>query len=138
MRHFLSPRWLALHLLAVVGFVGCQAMAWWQLTRAEGGNALSWGYTFEWPVFGVFAVAFWIKLIRDERRKLGLAEPVEPKRLTAPVMRPARNPKRLARASTVAPGDRVEPDDDPELAAYNRYLAWQSANPHLNRSEYPG
>lgn len=137
MRHFLSPRWLALHLLAVVAFAGCQGMAWWQLTRAQGGNVLSWGYTFEWPVFGVFAVAFWIKLVRDERRKLGLATPVERQRLTAPVLRPARNPARLARRRPpFADDDRLA--DDPELDAYNRYLAWQSANPHLSRSDYPG
>ena len=125
----------------MVAFVGCQGMAWWQLTRAQGGNALSWGYTFEWPVFGVFAVAFWIKLIRDERRKLGLAAPVERQRLTEPVLRPARNPARLARRHRpAADDDRLGPADDadPKLAAYNRYLAWQSANPHLSRSDYPG
>lgn len=28
--------------------------------------------------------------------------------------------------------------DDPELAAYNRYLAWLNANPHANPADYPG
>ena len=135
MRHFLSPRWLALHLLAVVGFVGCQFMAWWQLTRAEGGNSLSWGYTFEWPVFGVFALAFWIKVIRDERKKIGPGEPKPRVRLTEPVLRGAPSQRYNRRAPA---GDRVPDDDDAELAAYNRYLTWRNANPQASRGDYPG
>ena len=47
----------------------CTGMLWlgdWQLHRAESGNALSWAYTFEWPIFAIFAVVFWAKTIRDE------------------------------------------------------------------------
>ena len=40
----------------------------WQLHRALSGNALSWAYTFEWPLFSGFAVVFWAKTIRDEFR----------------------------------------------------------------------
>lgn len=79
MRRFLAPRWLALHALAVVLAAGCLALGWWQLTRAEGGNALSWGYTFEWPVFAAFVVAFWVKLVRDARRG-GPPPPKPPRR----------------------------------------------------------
>ncbi|GAA3521192.1 hypothetical protein [Actinocatenispora rupis] len=136
MRRFLSPRWLALHALMVLAFCGCLGMCWWQLTRAQGGNTLSWGYTFEWPVFGVFAVAFWGKLIRDERRR---TEPEQPTRLSAPVLagaRPPAEPERIRRVERAAPVEDTR--DDPELAAYNDYLTWQNANPHRSRRDYPG
>ena len=32
----------------------------------------------------------------------------------------------------------AEPPDDPELAAYNHYLAWFNANPHRTPADYPG
>jgi hypothetical protein len=139
MRRFLAPRWLAIHALAVALAAGCLALGWWQLTRAQGGNALSWGYTFEWPVFSAFVVAFWVKLVRDERR--GPAPDPTPR------PRPRRDavdgaPVRLAPARSV---ERAQPsaaaaDDtgDPELAAYNRYLGWLNANPRRSPSEYPG
>jgi hypothetical protein len=47
----------------------------WQLHRAESGNSLSWAYTFEWPLFAIFAVYFWVKTIRDEADLAGRAEP---------------------------------------------------------------
>jgi len=138
MRRFLSPRWLALHLLMVAAFGVCLFMAWWQLTRAQGGNALSWGYTFEWPVFGVFAVVFWIRLIRDERRRVAAEsrpdEQPEQERITQPVLPGA--PRVIRRTERRVPAAPVE--DDPELAAYNAYLAWQNANPHRSRRDYPG
>ena len=40
----------------------------WQLRRALSGNGLSWAYTFEWPLFAIFAVYFWVKSVRDELR----------------------------------------------------------------------
>lgn len=141
MRRFLSPRWVALHLLAVLAFCVCMFMAWWQLTRAQGGNALSWGYTFEWPVFGLFAVAFWVKLIRDERRKGRRAEDgtedTGPRRITAPVLS-GPPPERRGRRARKPAGDRLDDTDPAELAEYNRYLAWRNANPHLRRADYPG
>src|SRR5215472_13149658 len=65
-RFLLSPRWLAWHAFAVAA---CWGMLWlgdWQFHRAESGNALSWAYTFEWPIFAIFGLVFWAKTIRDE------------------------------------------------------------------------
>lgn len=47
----------------------------WQLRRAESGNSLSWAYTFEWPLFAIVGVVFWIKTIRDEIRPPDQAKP---------------------------------------------------------------
>jgi hypothetical protein len=64
----LRPRWLAWHLFAVLATVGMFWLGDWQLHRAEGGNELSWAYTFEWPLFAIFGVYFWAKSLRDELR----------------------------------------------------------------------
>lgn len=69
-----------------------------ELTRALSGNALSWAYVFEWPIFAGYALYVWRRLVTEERTELaardhGLEGPPPP----------------------VAP-------DDPALAAYNAYL----------------
>lgn len=38
----------------------------WQLDRALGGNTLSWAYTFEWPLFALYAMYVWWQLIHDQ------------------------------------------------------------------------
>jgi len=57
---------LLLHLGVLFVVLGCLAAAWWQATRALGGNGLSWFYTFEWPVFAVIALAAWWHLIHED------------------------------------------------------------------------
>src|SRR5258708_29119047 len=65
-RILLTPRWLSWHLFAVVAVAGMIWLGDWQFRRAVAGNTLSWAYTFEWPIFAVFGVVFWVKTIRDE------------------------------------------------------------------------
>ena len=67
----ITPRWLAWHAFAVLAAWGMLWLGDWQFHRAEGGNALSWAYTFEWPVFTIFGVIFWAKTIVDEWRTPG-------------------------------------------------------------------
>ncbi len=64
----LRPRWLAWHAFAVLATAGMLYLGDWQLRRAESGNELSWAYTFEWPLFAIFGVYFWVKSLRDELR----------------------------------------------------------------------
>lgn len=63
-----SDAW-RLHLTLVVGLVLCVAAFWFELTRALGGNALSWAYVFEWPLLGIFAVYMWWQLLHPGRQK---------------------------------------------------------------------
>jgi DNA-binding transcriptional regulator of glucitol operon len=61
-----SGRAVSLHVALVVFIPGCVALTWWQVSRALGGNTLSWVYTFEWPLFGAYATYMWWKLVHDE------------------------------------------------------------------------
>jgi hypothetical protein len=123
-RRFLTPRWLLRH-LATLGLVAAfLALGWWQVGRAAGGNSLSLGYAIEWPVFALFVIFVWYREIRAElRRASGVPAPAPPPPVAA-VAVPERRP--------------VVPDtaEDPELAAYNRYLEWLNANPDRRPSDY--
>jgi hypothetical protein len=127
-RRLLTPGWLARHLVALVLVAGCLGLGWWQVQRARSGNVLSYAYAVEWPVFAGFVVVVWAYEIRRALRRAAgtLAAPHrrEPLRITAkPPSRPLPVP---------------DAEPDPELDAYNRYLAWLNANPHARRGDYPG
>jgi hypothetical protein len=125
-----SPTWLAWHAFAVLAAWGMLWLGDWQFHRAENGNALSWAYTFEWPVFVIFGVVFWAKTILDKWRELGgsaeSAQPAVPSSAADDLPSAAHTPG----ASASAADD--DEADDPELAAYNAYLA------RLNRREEAG
>jgi hypothetical protein len=134
----ITPRWLAWHAFAVFAAWGMLWLGDWQYHRALGGNALSWAYTFEWPIFTIFGVVFWAKTIIDEYRSPGGAATSSAAASAAATSSaatsgiPAAGQAVLgsdslpAGAHTAATLDE-EADDDPELAAYNAYLAKLSA-----------
>ena len=128
-----KPRWLAWHLLVVAATLGMLWLGDWQYRRAMGGNGLSWAYTFEWPLFAVFAVVFWARTIRDEffLKRGGVSETeliaraaIARSLATLPegAMLPAGTlPEGLSIQQVEQP---LESDaDDPELTSYNAYLA---------------
>jgi len=116
----LAPRWLAWHAFVVVAAAGMLWLGNWQFHRAIGGNALSWAYTFEWPVFAVFGIVFWIKTMLDE------AKPAAPAAdgTSAADRAAAGLPLAATGARPAGPGAEREPDDedDIELDEYNAYL----------------
>jgi len=131
-RPLLTPRWLARHALAVALATACGLLCWWQVTRALGGNLLSFGYALLWPVFGGFVIFIWV---REMRIAVGGAPPPpEPK--PAPAAGFGR-PVLVERPPTPA----IDTDTDagdPALAAYNRLLAWLAAHPGARPADYPG
>lgn len=132
MRRLCTPAWIARHVLAVALVCGFLALGWWQIGRAAGGNALSWAYAIEWPVFAGFVVFMWVREARHTLRAAAPEEPVE-----AP---PVTTPRSAARRPVRTTPQRIEYDDsaDPELAEYNRYLAWLNANPGAKPADFPG
>ena len=63
---WLSPGAIKLHAAVFVAVGACTAAFWWQLFRALHGHTRSWAYAVEWPLFAVYAVWMWWKLLREE------------------------------------------------------------------------
>lgn len=135
MKGLWTPAWLARHLLALAMTATCLALGWWQLSRAADGNSVSYGYMFQWPVFGGFVVFIWIREMQVARRKAA-GEPLEAEPETRPTPGPDA-PVALGRPVRVAVARPAEAAD-PELDAYNDYIAWLAANPGARPSDYPG
>lgn len=144
----ITPRWLAWHTFAVLAAWGMLWLGDWQFHRAEGGNALSWAYTFEWPIFTIFGVVFWGKTIIDEWKAAGrraqAAAAETPASATAVghlapasargLMVPSADDLSLPAAAHVAAlTDDFDAADDPELAAYNAYLTRLSSGEKVGR-----
>jgi hypothetical protein len=123
MRRLWTPRWILVHVAAVVLVTCFLALGYWQVRRAAGGNLLSFGYAVEWPAFAAFVCYVWIKEVRRALRGSPVPAGPQPQRRQAP---------------TVRTGPAYDDEGDEALAAYNRYLAWLNANPHASPSEYPG
>ena len=84
------------------------ALCVWQLHRALDGNELSWAYVFEWPLFAGYAVYMWWRLVHERPVPTSVATPAG-----------AGGPEASAEMERVD----VDRSEDPELAAYNDYLA---------------
>ncbi len=60
-----SRRALKLHAVILILVPAFMALCIWQVTRALGGNSLSWAYVFEWPIFAGYAVYMWWRLVHE-------------------------------------------------------------------------
>jgi len=130
---------MTLHLALIVLVPTFFLLGIWQLSRALHGNLLSWAYTFEWPFFACYAIWMWWRLVHEEpARTAERAEAADQARGDAG----AAAIRRSATAHSTTgftpsgaipvPRDGYDPFDDeadPELAAYNRYLAELNAKP---------
>jgi hypothetical protein len=116
-RTLVTPRWISWHLFAAAALAGMVWLTDWQVHRALDGNTLSWAYTFEWPVFAVFGVVFWVKTVRDE-----LAGVTASDAFAEEVDVPAGARLGAGGPGGMAPDDAGDPEDA-ELAEYNAYLA---------------
>ena len=156
MKGLWTPAWMVRHTVAFVLVFGFLGLGWWQFTRAAEGNALSWGYMFQWPVFAGFVGFLWLREVQLERRGAQkTAEGPAPEEQERHEGRPpaqgqaereGRKPRGSRPGAPVTvgrpirvPARQVVPaDDDPELAAYNDYLAWLAAHPGARPTDYPG
>ena len=121
MRRLLSVKWMSLHLVVLGLAAGMVWLGSWQYHRAEAHSSLQhYSYAAEWVLFAAFTVVAYIKLARDELR--GEA----PKRTVVPPGLP------IARLPVAVP---VTDEQDPELAAYNRYLAALNAASSNDRAD---
>lgn len=118
-----TKRAVTAHVALAVWVPGCAVAAWWQVGIALGGDSLGWVYSVMWPCFAVFGVVFWWFLVHDDPDSLG-----------------ARGLRRQRPATEATDGTETSRDDsdgaiaraeaeDPELAAYNAYLASVASQP---------
>ena len=87
---------LRIHVGLVLCLVICIGIGAFELSRALGGNTLSWAYVVEWPVLAGFGVFMWWRLLNGE-----------------PVRKAPTSVKAKARQAV----------DEQDLAAWNAYLA---------------
>jgi DNA-binding transcriptional regulator of glucitol operon len=117
---FLSPRWLAGHALVLVLAATCVRLGIWQWDRAHeaSGGPQNYGYALQWPLFAVFGVVAWVRILRIERERVE----TPPKPLGAPMP-----------AADWQENPAFDDDGDEELAAYNRHLAQLNAREQRSR-----
>ena len=115
-RFVLRPGWLLLHAFTIAAAITMVLLGRWQLHVSERKHfdIQNFGYTIQWWLFSAFAVFFWWRIVRDAaRRRRESDTPAEPEDVPAGPVTYRRY------VMPVAP----EPTDDPELRAYNDYLA---------------
>ena len=108
----------------MVAFVACLGLAWWQWSRftATGGDWQNFGYALLWPLFGVFpAFMFWRMRTLRAQAEESAEESAEEQAASQPA--PPPEPDKLP----VRQDAGQDTEDDPELAAYNAYLAQLNA-----------
>ena len=109
-RVWLSRRALKLHAVILVVVPAFMALCIWQITRALGGNSLSWAYVFEWPIFAGYAVYMWWRFVHEAPEDTQARVPSDADGDGAP------DEQRRAQ-------EHDEENQDADLAAYNEYLA---------------
>ncbi len=113
----LSPKWWVGHVLVALAATAFVALGFWQWDRSQSiaGDFQNLGYALQWPLFAVFAVlAWWRVLWLESRRTLATPESAAPP--------PPPPPPPPAPAKRRPPPVQEDESDD-ELAAYNAFLA---------------
>ncbi|WP_341717303.1 hypothetical protein QQG74_25930 [Micromonospora sp. FIMYZ51] len=161
MKRLWTPAWIARHVAMVVLVTCFLGLGWWQVSRAAAGNAISWGYAVEWPIFAGFVVFVWWREVRHALRgasgtgesgPAGARQPEDagatatastpgtagPAARTADSDRTVRTRPAIRRPVRVTRAVVDDGGEDADLAAYNRYLSWLNANPGAKPGDYPG
>jgi len=110
-RRWLSRRAVLLHFALLVWSPGCLFAFWWQVHRAFDGNALSYLYSIEWPLFSLAGIWGWWQLIHTDLEEVG-----------------RRGQDKIVAAQHAEHGEPDVPqrrpdEEDSALAAYNDRLA---------------
>jgi hypothetical protein len=109
-----SRRAVKLHVVILIVVPAFLALCLWQVSRALGGNSLSWAYVFEWPLFAAYAIYMWWRFVHEPAAEGspgggGAAD--------------TGGPDAAAPAAAPVPETPEELKEDAEMAAYNDYLA---------------
>jgi DNA-binding transcriptional regulator of glucitol operon len=121
-RKLFTFKWVLLHVLFLVAFGVCVRLGWWQWDRAKShsGTMQNFGYALQWPLFAGFVVLLWWRAVHDVLHP----KPADEETVEQPTTQLAGSvaPAAAAASATTVPALPTD-DEDPEVAAYNRYLA---------------
>jgi hypothetical protein len=134
-----TPGWVLCHVVMIALVITFLRLGWWQLTRAEGGNGLSIGYTMEWPLFSAFVVAVWLREVRSTLRAGRPVDATVDATVTTPAPAPgvpiptgvSRFDPEAERAARAARSANADPHSD-----YNQYLASLATRPNARFADY--
>lgn len=119
-RGWFTTRALIAHAVLVVWVPGCIVACWWQVGIGLSGESLGWVYSVMWPCFAVFGTVFWWHFVHDDPDTIGRRGLRRMQQATAAKMAEESEHDELdVRAAALAHAEA----EDPELAAYNAYLA---------------
>ncbi len=104
-QRWLSRKAILAHVAVLVTVAFCLFAGWWQLTRARSGNALSWVYAVQWPIFAVVAVVMWWQIVHH----------------------PSADERPATETESVDPPQRKREAEDPALRDYNDQLEFLGA-----------
>lgn len=136
MRRLTTPGWLLVHAAALVLVGTFLWLGWWQIGRAAGGNALSFGYSIEWPFFAAFVAFMWWREVRDVLRA-GQRKGEAPAEAEADVpAAPGVTAFDPAAALADRARERAATAADAEPSAYDDYLAWLADHPRARPLDY--
>lgn len=121
----LAPRWLALHIAVAAACITMVLLGRWQwrVAHVHHGSVQNYAYAFQWWAFTAFALLMWVRVMRDAlRRRAGEVRDATGAATPEPAPGPA--PPMAYRRYVMPTSSSARPQvDDPELNAYNAYLA---------------
>lgn len=118
LRSYLTPRWLLFHLVTLALAVTMVLLGRWQLDVSDSKHfsLQNFGYAIQWWAFTAFALVMWARIVRD-RARAQRGEPQEPEPAEAP------HSEVPYRRYVMPSSSDASVSADPELVAYNDYLA---------------
>lgn len=120
----LTPRWIGGLLFCLAAATVCGFLGHWQWDVAAHGSLQNTAYAFNWWLFSVLFIAFWFKALHDAVRRDRLAAAgLSP---SGAQLRP-NGPREPAATSVAIPLPTAQ--EDPDVAAWNDWLAELNANP---------
>ena len=110
-----------LHVPLAVALAVCTTATVIEFNRATDGVGRAWAYTFQWPLFGAFAVWMWVRYRREDREESGASARADgkPRRRVNPFAGMVDHWR-----TNVADAERSSqiPDDDPDLVAWREHV----------------
>ena len=127
-RGWFTTRALIAHAVLLVWIPGCIVACWWQVGIGLSGESLGWVYSVMWPCFAVFGTVFWWHFVHDDPDTIGRRGLRRIQEAAAKRAEQSEGDESDVGAAALAQAEA----EDPELAAYNAYLA------ELARQDRPG